>query len=236
MDLSPDARRVLRLANEARTPSEQDKARIARQLGLAVGVSATALAVGSAHASASVKAAAGVAMWKWVALGSALLSAVLGSYLLAAPHASTASPHGPPMAQGANARGPSLSAAPRPAIDEVVQRAPVREPTRAREPREARKPRAPGSEAAALDAELALLHRAQRAWREGEPLTARALLRAHRRRFGASALALERDALLVLTLCELGERAQAARLARQLLLRAPHAPMRTSIEASCAFE
>jgi hypothetical protein len=74
------------------------------------------------------------------------------------------------------------------------------------------------------------------AWRAREAAGALALLNEHRARFPHSTLQLERDALQVLTLCELGKTADAARLARSVLAAAPHSPLRASLEESCALK
>jgi hypothetical protein len=87
-----------------------------------------------------------------------------------------------------------------------------------------------------LAAELDLLHRAQVAWRSRDAASALALLNEHRARYPRSTLQLERDALQVLTLCELGQQAEAKRLAGSVLSRAPHSPLRASLEESCALK
>jgi hypothetical protein len=95
---------------------------------------------------------------------------------------------------------------------------------------------APAANSDALDAELDLLHRAQLAWRERDAAGALRLLDEHRARYPRSQLQLERDTLRVLTLCELGQHAQATRLARSLLGRAASSPLRASLEESCALK
>jgi cell wall-associated NlpC family hydrolase len=95
---------------------------------------------------------------------------------------------------------------------------------------------APKVHADTLDAELDLLHRAQLAWRERDAANALRLLKQHRAHYPHSGLQLERDTLQVLTLCELGQRAHATRLARTLMGRAAHSPLRASLEESCALK
>jgi hypothetical protein len=248
MDLGPEARRVLELANAARTPSKQDKARVAGRVAIALSVSgaaASTLAVARAAAgtsSISAKSAAGYAMAKWWLGGTALLSAALGGYLALSNVESRTQPRaslGAAANAGAPQQRPLEPAAQRPAEhveaplpslpDHISGRASVKVRS---EQRRAARTATPDS----MAVELELLHRAQAAWRGGEARHALALLHEHRERFSRSPLGLERDALEVLTLCEVGERARAQRLARVVLRRAPSSPMRTSIEESCAFK
>ncbi len=85
-----------------------------------------------------------------------------------------------------------------------------------------------------LGREVALLHDAQAAWRGGRSSEALRLLDEHRSTFPRSALAYERDALRVLTLCSLGRDEQARRVGARLLERAGSSPWRRAVEQSCA--
>jgi hypothetical protein len=238
-ELDPEARRVLGLAHEARTPSAEDKARVEQRLALALGAAALA-APGAAAAKSALGGAAkagGFAALKWLGFGSAVLALAVGGYVAFAPRAPVPAPRPQPAAPAQAAapvqmpppvEAPQLEAAP----SEPALPAPEAKPeplTRSKSRKAARGPEDP------LAAEVTLLHRAQSAWRAGRAQEAESLLREHGQRFPRSALGLERDALQVLTLCELGQKAKAERLAQKLLERAPSSPLRTSIEQSCAM-
>jgi hypothetical protein len=315
--LDPEASRILELASAARTPSAQDKARVARRVAIAVGATASAaVPLNLAHAATT----ASVGKWTLIAgvskawLGAAaLLATALTGYVvwsnaaatppnshpqvaatppraagagvsarqsrsqtaavpltaagagfppaestpaarleMAAPGVSRPASSAPPatraIGNSAASAAPTIdaAAATRATIDSV----PATRATTNRVPATRHAPGAPASAHAALateaqpqspasetlDAELDLLHRAQMAWRAREAAGALALLNEHRARFPRSTLQLERDALQVLTLCELGKTADAARLARSVLAAAPHSPLRASLEESCALK
>ena len=100
MELDLDARRILQLADQARSPGEDDKARIERRLALSVGAAAVAsLGMTAAHSGEhllAAKTAAATLMIKVGGTASALLLAITG-YLLwpalqPAPHAAPQRP------------------------------------------------------------------------------------------------------------------------------------------------
>ena len=251
MELDAEARDLLLLARDARTPSAEDKARIERRLALALGASAAAAVSASAApaaASTSLAAKAGsAALLKWTLLSCAVITAGAAGYVLLSPapvpqHAAaavkarTAVPAAEPIpapvpdsdsdsVSGSGSDSVSGSGS----VSGSVPKASA-EPTRAA--RHAAHPRT-NSEAALRD-ELELLHAAQAAWRAGDAPRALTLTAEHERRHPHSALGLERDALRVLALCDAGKPQEAKRLARSWLARAPSSPLRASIEASCA--
>jgi hypothetical protein len=235
MDLDPEARRILSLARAARTPTSEDKKRVERRMALGAGVVAgtvTTLAAGQAAANGTLGKVAALGALKWWLGGSAVVVAV-ASYAAVelAPR-----PPREPHVQRARVVAPAVVEAP-----EVVEPVPVAAPVAevAHEPSEpapARQPRRRRVERSdALATEVELLHRAQAAWRNGQARGALDLVREHEKRFPGSSLRLERDTLAVLTLCELGKKEQAARIARELIARAPASPLRASVEESCAL-
>jgi hypothetical protein len=278
--LDPEARRILALASAARTPSAQDKARVARRVAIAVGATASAaVPLNLAHAATT----ASVGKWTLIAgvskawLGAAaLLATALTGYVVWSNAAATPlraagagvsvrqsrsqPPALPLTAAGAEFPPPESSPAARPelaapgvarpassalpATRATTHRVPATRPAAgapasthaALEPALATDAQPQNAASETLDAELDLLHRAQMAWRAREAAGALALLNEHRARFPRSTLQLERDALQVLTLCELGKTADAARLARSVLDAAPHSPLRASLEESCALK
>jgi hypothetical protein len=244
MDLDRDARRILDLASDAHAPAAQDKARMERKLAAVLGGGALAItgtaATGTATAGAAAsapaagggastavsgaKAASSAALKWWISAG-VVAAAVTGYIGLSSP---TSAPVAKPRAPA------PLVVAPPPApatAEPLPANVPASEPVPAARNRVPRK-----QPAATLSEELELLHRAQTAWRAREASAALRLLDEHHSRFPRSQLRLERDGLRVLTLCELGQKAQAAALAKKLLERAPRSPLRTTIEESCALK
>jgi hypothetical protein len=231
MDLDPEARRLLALTREARTPSARDKARVDRLLGAAFALgSATAHA---ASGSAATKVVGTVAAIKWT--GIALLA--IGGAGYVGWRATHRAPPPAPMAVVA----PAVTAPESPATGRGVATTEPAAPAQM-EPREEPGPLRAGSPARAshakvsettLPEELDLLHDAQSKWRSGNAAAALSLLSEHRKRFPRSQLASERDALTVLSLCATSRAAEARKLARHFLQTAPRSPLRTSVEESC---
>jgi hypothetical protein len=242
MDLDPEARRVLELARDARTPSEVDKERVARRLAAGLGLSVAAGAAGAAAAqgAGAVKSAGAAVALKWWIAGGAIVAATLGGY--AALSGGPRDDAGREPAR-ATTHAPSVQTV-QPKTAEPVVAAPVTETVARAEPAagSAREPvvrpshRRRAGVAATSPAELELLHEAQAAWRARDARGALSLLVAHRERYPRSTLRSEREGLEVLSLCELGRKTEAARVARRLLERAPKSPLRAAIEQSCALQ
>ena len=236
MDLDRDARRILDLASEARAPAAEDKARIEKKLAAVLGAGAlatvTATTATTAEAATAGSSSAGVASsaaLKWW-IGTAVIAASIAGY--AAVSSPTAAPAKAPPARAPLVVTPPAAPAP-PATAPSISPAPGAEPVHALPSARRAAKKQP---TAALDEELELLHRAQSAWRARDAASAVSLLDEHRARFPRSQLRLERDGLRILTLCELGEKAQAAALAKKLIARAPRSPLRATIEESCALK
>jgi hypothetical protein len=247
MDLDRDARRILDLASDAHAPAAEDKARMERKLAAVLGGSVLAItgtaATGTATAGAAATApaasggastavsgarAASSAALKWWISAGVVAAAVTGYIGLSSPT----------PAPAAKPRAPTpLVVAPPPAparVESLPANVPASVPTPAVPTARNHTPRKQA--AATLSEEIELLHRAQTAWRAREAGAALRLLDEHRSRFPRTQLRLERDGLRVLTLCELGQKAQATALAKKLLEQAPRSPLRTTIEESCALK
>lgn len=232
-DLHPDALRVLELAHEERTPSAGDKARIEGKLALAVG--AAALASGAVTSTASSAAAQGAlsslaakpaaaAMKLWLAASAAVLTVVTASYVL------TRAPDDAKVERAERVMAQRPAVVPQLPQPEPILEPQAVEPVAPLPPARAHRPKR-GKQT--LATELELLHAAQAAWRARDAREALALVKAHRARYPRSQLALERDAIHVLSLCELGRKDEASALGRALIARAPNSPLRASIEQSC---
>lgn len=243
-ELNSDARRLIDLAREARTPGERDKLRIAERLavplaaGAAVGgavSAAKAAAAGGELLAAGAKAGGSALFAGWTAKLVAI--AALGAAAGAVALSQRAPQHAP--------QAPSASAAPLPARPPAAATpapepaAPVASDPPSSEPAALPKPGglAPtrsATPAHELAEEAALLHRAQAAWRAGQSAQALELANQHAQRFPRSQLASERDVLRVLSLCKLGQVRAAKQIGAHLLQKSKGSPWYQSVAESCA--
>lgn len=242
-DLNSDARRLVDLARQARTPGDAEKLRIADRLAVSLAAGA---AVGGATVAAKTAAAAnapvaaggaakasllgslGVKVAAFVAVG-ATATALLVNQLGSQPSVSETAPAkvvpAPRVDLPAPAPAPVVVEAPAPPVSEPVL------PQKAGAPPASHAPK--GDE---LMAEAALLHQAQAAWRAGQSAEALKLASDHAQRFPRSQLANERDVLRVLSLCKLGQKSAAKRVGARLLKSAKGSPWYQSVAGSCAAE
>jgi hypothetical protein len=231
MELDPEARRLLDLTREARTPNAEDKRRVERSLSRSLGLAAFSLATGASSAATAKSAPAALAL-KWtVSLAvPALVVASAATYF----HGRTPEGSAPRVVEPAVVIAPSMApaapeASPRGATEtEALTRAPADPPPT---PRAA--PATQPKKSETLEAELDLLHDAQ-VKRSSDPEGALALLATHRKRYPKSVLGLEREALRVLCLCAAGRTAEAKEVARRSFKNAPRSPLKASVEESCA--
>jgi len=226
--MNPDARRIIQLARQARTPSADDKRRV--RAAIALGVAATAVTVptaAAAGASAKLAGAAGVFTGLRGIVSVAVIASTsvgAGAYLWT--HASRRSADVSVVSSP-----PPVEVAPPPiTVSESTNTPPISPERPAETP--ARPRMAPQDP---LAAELTLLHAAKQAWQDGKPQMALDLAQKHAQLYPRSQLASERDALKVFALCGLGRTSDARDLASTLLSRAPGSPFRASLEQSCAM-
>jgi hypothetical protein len=232
-ELDQDARRVLELTRQARTPTDDDKARVERLLGSALLLGATSAHAAGGGAASKVVGTTLAAKWAGVALLAVAGGAgYAGWRTWQVPQESTAA--------AITATAPERPSEPVRAADVPVPAAEPVTPDESPDKEAARsvaRPTASPARASAargtLPEELDLLHDAQAKWRAGNASAALGLLSEHRRRFPRSMLGPERDALTVLSLCATNRTAQAKQLAHRFLQTAQHSPLRTSVEESC---
>jgi hypothetical protein len=229
-EMSPEGRRLIELTRAARTPRMEDKQRVRRTLALSLAAGAAA-APGIADGAFALKAAtagtagtvkaAGLAASVKFALSAVLVASVgTGAYVWQGAAKRKASSVAPSATTEVAA--PVAAPAPPPVVESApVESAPAVAPIEA----------APDP----LLAEVGLLHRAQQAWRGGNAKRALQLAQQHAKEYPRSALALERDALRVFTMCALGQKRQARIIAKDLMKRAPRSPLRTSVAESCGI-
>jgi hypothetical protein len=236
--MNPEARRIIQLARQARSPSSEDKRRV--RAAVAIGVAAAAVTVpavaagGATGVSAKVAGAVGVfAGLRGIVVGMVIASTSVGAgaylwkhasaaHVVEAPVVSSAPPVSAPVAlpPPVSALEPAPALVVTPDVRDVHGDAPGRARVVLQDP---------------LAAELTLLHAAKQAWQDGKSQTAFDLARKHERLYPHSQLASERDALKVFALCGLGRTNEARDLAAALLSKAPGSPFRASLEQSCAM-
>ncbi|HEX4335238.1 MAG TPA: hypothetical protein VH062_04950 [Polyangiaceae bacterium] len=239
--LDHDARRILELTRQARTPTDADKARVERLLAGALvlgsttahaaGGSATSKMVGTAFATKwlavialAVSGAAAYAGWHaWGASRATAAHATVTAATPAPTAVTAATPANDAPVDGVTSAPTAVTSAT--AANDVPDV--VESPTRAVVTA------ARAGVRATLPEELDLLHAAQAKWRAGNAGAALALLGEHRQRYPRSELAPERDALTVLSLCATGRAAEAHKIAARFLRNARHSPLRASVEESC---
>jgi hypothetical protein len=231
-DLDPEARRLVDLTREARTPGAGDRARIERML--AASLLLTGASVAHTGSAAAATKTAGTALGvKWAA--GIAVAAVVGTAGYFGWDQTRATPPVERTAAHTVVHAQAAAEAPRPEAAPPVEVAPVLVPgseqTEARS--DARRAGKGTERAGTLLEELDLLHEAQAKWRKGDAAGALALLSVHRTRYPRSQVVPERDALTVLSLCSLNRTAEARKLAQRFLHTAQRSPLRTSVEESC---
>ena len=169
--------------------------------------------------------------------------AVLGAGALLLSGRNAEQPPAMPPPSAASAPAAVVAEAPPPA--EPVEILAVRERLEAAAPQAAakadatqggaRRPlRARAEASSSLAEELKLLSRAQAALEADEPRRALQLLRQHRARFRRGALAEEREATRVESLCRLGRSQRAERALRQFIRGFPGSPAIARVQHTCA--
>lgn len=246
-DLNLDARRLVDLARQARTPGEGDKSRIAQRLAVPLAAAgATAVLAKSAAGSqivggAGAKVAGGTLLGSLGAKIAALITVgavgtavVVSNLSTPAPQVETVAPA--PAAAPAVPAAPQVASeaipSPEPAVEEPVPEPPVASAPKL-QPKLAAGATHPEHE---LAQEAALLHQAQTAWRAGQSARALELANQHAKQFPRSQLANERDVLRVLSLCKLGQVDAAKRVGARLLSKAKGSPWYQSVAGSCAAQ
>jgi len=227
-DLNPDARRLVDLAREARTPDAEDKLRIAERLAISLAGSAavvTTVSAGQAAAGTTLLGGVGAKIAALLAVGALGAAVVVGQLEPERPPSVT------PIRQTSGAESAPESPRPTAVIDAPDPAA--AETSAETEPK--RLTVGHGSKPSDdLGQEAALLHLAQSAWRAGQSARALQLANQHARRFPRSQLANERDVLRVLSLCKLGQIQAAKQVAARLLSQAKGSPWYQSVAGSCA--
>lgn len=258
-DLSAEARNLVQAARGGDEPTPGDSARVKRALLTAVAsgavVTTSSLAAASrggalSGGSAGTGASAGTAVTSaklagWVALGAAVGLGTAGAYVAVSSPPAEDAKRPPAAAERLVPPSPALPEAPAvfvpPAAPEVPPPPAIAAPAPAAPRSKAARtePAAPHAAAfpprsSSLAEETALLQSARAALGNGDAHGALALLREHARTYPNGVLVEERLASQVFASCALGERANAARAAAELIRRAPASPLRARVLDSCA--
>jgi hypothetical protein len=250
-DLSPQARRLVDASRGGDDPTSQDSARVKK--ALVAGIAASALSVPTSAAAASragalshggAGAVTSTKMAAWVASGAAVGLATAGTWVAITGSWSHDAPRAPAALITTSAPAvPPVPAAPNTPIPPIEDPEAVPPLSAAAPPAKASRQKATPSVAAvaarapqssSLAAETALLQAARAALGSGDAHGALALLRQHAREYPSGALVEERLASQVFAACALGQRADAARAAAELIRRAPSSPLRARVLDSCA--
>jgi hypothetical protein len=252
-ELSVEARALIERVGLADGPSAERRARVKRRLVAALvttsagigGVTSAAaasahagaagVALGTATASKGALTVGSIAVWlaTGAGLGTLVSAPALVTRLKAAEHPAVAAVTAArPVTAPQTA--PALVASPSTAAAELAQ-PPLAEPQRAPAVKAQDVALSPAaSPAASLAEETRVLASARGALAAGRAGDALALLDEHARRFPSGALAEERSAVHVLSLCALGRVEEAKRVAAAFVSRAPRSPLLPRLRGSCA--
>ncbi len=244
-ELSSEAKTLIQRAREADGPGPDRRARVKRRVlstlfGSGVSLGAATATAGPALLGTKSALSTGV-IFAWLGAGLALGTVVSAPALVmklerGGPPAAVASARdreqAPPSQRPSEPEGVAPREAPAPAVT----------PPPAAPPAERHAwvaPAAPPSlveSAPSLADETRLLEAAQRELASGRAASALSLLDKHRQRFPNAALAEERSAARVLTLCALGRTEEARRAAWAFLAVAPTSPLVPRLRGSCALD
>jgi hypothetical protein len=190
----------------------------------------------AARFGTSGAASAGLAMAKWIALGSVVAGLGLVGLISIAVHrravvSVTWTPVVPTRDEGRSIAKPAVVSAPSSETRTTIELAPLVLPSPAPPPARRRFAPAPvgvqsvlDDTASSLAAELRMIERAQAAQREGRPRDALSAIDEHEARFPRGALADEAAVLRIEANAIIGEATLAERLVSQFLATHPHSP------------
>lgn len=221
-ELDPEAQRLVELARDARSPTDEQRERAFQALMATVGGGA---AVGAAKVAAAKTVAKSSLAWlKWAVPALIAGSAGVGAYLWKTPPAPTPAPVVVPSAVVA---APAIAPTPDPIAPPAASSA---VPTVKSAPAAAIRPASSDD----LAADIGLLHEALAASRAGNAAKALDLARQHQSRYPNSRLRIERDAIEVRSLCSLGRTAEARKIANRVRAQAPSSPVSAALAETCA--
>jgi hypothetical protein len=242
-ELSDDARSILDLARDAADPTDRDRKRVKgamiAQLGAAAAVVSSSTTIAAASGgTGTAAAAAGVGLGVKVLASVAVVGLVAGGAAWRSASSIATRVHEPPpvVARATSAERAAPLATDVPPLAPPAPPVSPSEETPAETPLHAApRPLAPVAQGA-LALEVSVLGSARSALRAGEPLRALALLDAHRATFARGMLREEYLAARVMTLRDLGRRAEASAAARQFAAEMPHSPLAAELASRADAE
>jgi signal transduction histidine kinase len=229
-DLERQARAIVEAGRDADAPSAADHDRIKRAVLFQIAAGGAVLSTAAAT-TLSVGTKVGLVV---------LAATIVGGGAVGLHHMRGAKP---PAAAHQHvvrkATTPALAPVAAPAVEVEESPAPPASEDRARKPERLRRPIlsptrvAPASDQDRLSEEVAVLRRAREELRMGRPRTALATLDEYDRRFGAGALAEERQAIAAIAACLATPGAAAKAQAEAFMRRAPRSPLRDRVREAC---
>ncbi|HMA93477.1 MAG TPA: hypothetical protein VKP30_12370 [Polyangiaceae bacterium] len=230
---SPDAR-LVELLRRSDAPSADDMWRVRRAVGMrvAVGAAASTALVATTRTSWAARLGTLGGWGKGLLLASSLAGAGVGTWYLQASQKTVDSP-----LRRSNAvldSGSTQTKAPPASVaDEPSARAPSEEHSAESEKTRVTTKAASRGAPSTLEAELALLGKAQHALKSGQPNDALRALDEHARRFPSGVLSAERTGVKPVALCQAGRLDEGRAAARSYLRVVPNSVLSKRIRVAC---
>ena len=235
-ELLPAARELVDAARQAQTPNDTHRERAFEAL-----MAGLAGAAPGSHASvhaAKIAQKSAFAWLKWALPVAFVAVAGVGTYAAlrrpVAPAASAVTALSAPASvtapQPATVTAPTPEITPQSASSAVPNASAPSEPSAAPNSKMSTAAKAAPDD---LGQELALLHQALAASRSGNAAGALALAQQHARQYPNSKLRVERDAIEVRSLCQLGRAAEAHKIADRLRAQTPSSPVSAALAETC---
>jgi hypothetical protein len=248
-ELSPESRELIELARPGEEPTGADRERVHTALAARIAAAAVAGASVTAGTTAGAKAAGMGAASLFKIAGLVAVVAGVGAGAVAV-HRSVTEPAPSVTAPAIVGTAAPIDTAKTPASAQGGGAADEPEPTESagdgKEPAESAEasrgtgypdtgvPSARASAPSTLEEETALLRKAQRAMRDGDPERALDLLDEHDEQYANGVLREERQAARVIALCKAGKVAEARAAAARFLAERPNSPLAPRVRNACS--
>lgn len=227
-ELLPEARAAVRTGRAGEVPTAEQRARVLAAITTRVSGKEVGPRL-DGGARSPVKVLGATAVVSLVAVGVIALQSNDRPRDVAAPDRPAAPQVSPHVSRGTIVASPVPGALPK--LGGAATSA--AEPPAASHPRRRIHRRERELDRGALDEELALIDRAERAVRDGKPADALVALQAHGQRFPRARLAEEHDAIEAIALCELGHRLDGLEARRRFLAAHAGSPLAARVAHAC---
>jgi hypothetical protein len=253
--LRPEDRALFDAGREGLGPSEGDRARIGKALGIAAGVTSVTTAAGAAAGGGGAAAGAGIASGgilaaKWIVVAVVVVGVGAGGVAVrvrdAAPSARARGDVASPASMAPSIRAPAempspvakaeapSGPGPRESGSSAVRAVPPTKALSSSVTQAGTATAAPVQAGVSVAEEARLLREADAALRSGDTARAAGLLADHARQFPHGVLVEERDAQRVLVLCAAGQEDDARAEASRFLRAYPESPLAGRVRLACA--